>query len=110
MTYTDGTRVALGDLVSVPVAEEVDAVGRVVMLGDTYEHLPMEESFLSFVLGDKILRSTAIAIEWVDGNPFEHDDPNFAPVGNYMTTDVDEFVRLVTPNPSFQRTATRPLN
>ena len=110
MNYSDGTRIALGDLVSVPIGEETSATARVVMLGDTYEHLPMEEGFLSFVLRDKILRSTAIAIEWVQENPFSHDDPRYAPVGNYMTTDVDEDVRLVEPNPSFQRTASPPLN
>ena len=104
MNYSDGTRVMLGDLVSVPIAEGLNAIGRVVMLGDTYEHLPMEEAFLSFVLRDIIFRATAVAVEWVDSNPFAHNDPTLALVGNYMTTDIDEDVCRVTPNPSFERT------
>ncbi len=104
MNYSDGTRVMLGDLVSLPVGAGKSATARVVMLGDTYEHLPLEDAFLSFVLRDKILRPTAVAVEWIGSNPFAHDDPSLAPVGGYMTTDVDADVCRVTPNPSFERT------
>ena len=91
MQYYDGSPVRLGDLVDVPVPTGT-ARARVVMLGDTYEHLDVEAGFLSWVNAERILRQTAVVIEWLGENPFAHDDPQYAPVGNYMFTDVDEHV------------------
>jgi len=91
MHYHDGSLVRLGDLVDVPVPAGT-ARARVVMLGDTYEHLNVEANFLSWVNAERILRNTAVVIEWIGENPFAHDDPQYAPVGNYMFTDVDEHV------------------
>lgn len=91
MRYHDGFPVALGDVVVVPVPSGT-ARARVVMLGDTYEHLDLEQGFLSWVKADRVLRPGAIVIEWLGQNPFAQDDPQYAPVGNYMFTDVDEFV------------------
>jgi hypothetical protein len=91
MLYHDGSPVRLGDVVDVPVATGI-ARARVVMLGDTYEHLQVEPGFLSWVKTDRILRSTAVVIEWLGDNPFAHNDPQYASVGNYMFTDVDEHV------------------
>jgi len=91
MHYHDGTAIALGDIVSVPVPEGT-AQARVVMLGDTYEHLDIDPQFLKWVKTDRVLEPTSIVIEWVETNPFEHDDPQYAPVGNYMFTTVDEWV------------------
>jgi hypothetical protein len=95
MLYHDGSPVSLGDLVEVPVPNGT-ARARVVMLGDTYEHLDIEAGFLSWVKADRILRHSAVIIEWLGENPFAHNDPQYAPVGNYMFTDVDEhFVHAV---------------
>lgn len=91
MRYYDGSPVALGDVVDVPVPSGT-ARARVVMLGDTYEHLHLDQGFLSWVKTDRVLRPTTIIIEWLGENPFAHDDPQYAPVGRYMFTDVDEFV------------------
>ena len=91
MHYHDGSLVRLGDLVDVPVPAGT-ARARVVMLGDTYEHLNVEANFLSWVNAERILRNIAVVIEWIGENPFAHDDPQYAPVGNYMFTDVDEHV------------------
>lgn len=91
MRYHDGSLVRLGDLVDVPIPSGTGR-GRVVMLGDTYEHSDIDRSFLHWVKSEKVLRPTAIVIEWVEENPFAHDDPNCAPVGSYMFTDVDEWV------------------
>jgi hypothetical protein len=41
---------------------------------------------------DKVLRSDSIVIEWLDGNPFAHNDPRYAPVGQYMFSALDEWV------------------
>ncbi len=91
MHYHDGTAIALGDIVSVPVPDGA-AQARVVMLGDTYEHLDIDPQFLKWVKADRVLEPTSIVIEWVENNPFEHDDPQYAPVGNYMFTTADEWV------------------
>jgi hypothetical protein len=91
MRYHDGSHVALGDLVEVPVPNGT-ARARVVMLGDTYEHLEIAPDFLCWVKTDRVLRPSAVVIEWLGNNPFTHDDPSYAPVGNYMFTDIDEFL------------------
>lgn len=94
MKYHDGSEIHLGDIVLVPVPENTDRA-RVVMLGDSYAHLPIDEQFLSWVQSEKILRETAAVIEWLGNNPFEHNDSQYAPVGNYMFTDIDEWVSKV---------------
>lgn len=62
------------------------------MLGDSYDHLDLEESFLAWVVNERILRCSSIVVEWVGKNPFEHSSAAFAPVGDYMFTDIDEGV------------------
>ena len=91
MQYHDGATVMLGDLVNVPVPGGT-AKARVVMLGETYEHLDIDASFLAWVKRDKVLQPSSIVIEWVEGNPFAHNDPRYAPVGNYMFSPVDEWI------------------
>jgi hypothetical protein len=91
MTYSDGSTVTLGDVVRVPVRGGKTRA-RVVMLGDTYEHLDINERFLEWVKGDQVLRKSDVVVEWLGDNPFAHEDPRYAPVGNYMFTVVDECV------------------
>lgn len=91
MRYYDGTAVTLGDIVQVPIPSG-SGRARVVMLGETYEHLDIDPGFLSWVKSDRVLRQGAVVIEWLGENPFAHDDPKYAPVGNYMFTDIDEHV------------------
>ena len=52
MIYADGSAVTLGDIVALPVPEGSDKA-RVVMLGDTYEHLDTDPQFLSWVKAEK---------------------------------------------------------
>jgi hypothetical protein len=96
MKYHDGSEISLGDIVYVPVPTG-EAKARVVMLGDTYEHADLKPQFLSWVKAERILKESSIVVEWIEKNPFEHNDPKYAPVGNYMFTTVDEFVRRVDP-------------
>jgi hypothetical protein len=91
MKYQDGSTVNLGDIVRVPVPGGT-ARARVVMLGDTYHHLNLDESFLSWVKEERKLGATSIVLEWLGSNPFSHNDPRYAPVGNYMFSPVDEHV------------------
>ncbi len=90
MRYHDGSIIFLGDIVTVPVPEGT-AKARVVMLGDTYEHLDIDKQFLAWVKTDKVLQESSVVIEWVGTNPFAHEDSQFAPVGNYMFSPVDEW-------------------
>ena len=92
MRYHDGSAISLGDLVTIPIPSGV-AKARVVMLGDTYEHLDIDAQFLSWVKTEKILKDTAVVIEWIGDNPFAHSDPQYAPVGNYMFSPVDEWLK-----------------
>ena len=91
MKYNDGTEVQLGDVVLVPIPEGT-AKARIVMLGDTYEHLPIDTQFVSWVKTDKVLKESSAVVEWLNDNPFAHDEPQYAPVGNYMFTAIDEWV------------------
>jgi hypothetical protein len=83
MQYTDGSLVKLGDTVTIRLADG-DAKARVIMLGDTREHLGMDDDFI-----EKLLDSSQVVVEWIGRNPFAHDDPQYAPVGNYMITGLD---------------------
>ncbi len=94
MRYSDGSTVTLGDLVAVPVPSGV-ANGRVVMLGESYAHLDVDADFLEWVAKDKVLDPSSVVIEWVAENPFAHNDPQYAPVGRYMFSPLDELVKRV---------------
>ena len=94
MLYADDSEVRLGDLVALPVPSGTET-GRVVMLGDTYEHLDIDPDFVAWVITGRLLEPSSVVIEWVGENPFAHDDPRHSPVGNYMFTPVDEFVSRV---------------
>lgn len=92
MKYHDGSTISLGDVVSVLVPAGT-AKGRVVMLGDTYEHLDIDQQFLDWVKGDRVLERDSVVLEWLDSNPLAHNDPRYAPVGDYMFSPVDEWLK-----------------
>jgi hypothetical protein len=60
------------------------------MLGDSYQHLDIDQSFLSWVKSEKKLEATEVVLEWIGKNPLAHSDPNYAPVGNYMFAPIDD--------------------
>ena len=88
MQYHDGTTASLGDVVDVGMAAGT-ARARIVMLGDTYEHLDIDRDFLSWVNGDRKLAPSEIVVEWIEANPLAHNDPHYAPVGNYLFLSLD---------------------
>jgi hypothetical protein len=92
MQYYDGSPLALGDVVSLPVPSGT-AKARVVMLGDSYAHLDIDPGFVAWVKQDRVLDRGSVVVEWLGVNPFAHNDPKFAPVGNFMFTPVDEHLR-----------------
>jgi hypothetical protein len=95
MKYADGTDVPLGDVVQIPMQDGL-AAARVVMLGDTLEHAGVEEEFRAWVLRESLLDADAVVVEWVGLNPLAHQDPSYAPVGDYMFTRLDDCVRQVS--------------
>lgn len=96
MFYADGTRIELGDIVTVPVPSG-SARARVVMLGATYEHLIVDKQFLAWVIAERRLAPTSVVVEWVGDNPFAHNDSAFASVGSYLFSPVDQWLRPVRP-------------
>jgi hypothetical protein len=92
MRYFDGSTVALGDVVTVPVPSGT-ARARVVMLGETYEHLDIDPEFASWVKGDRVLERDSVVVEWLGSNPFAHTDTKYAATGNFMFSRLDEYVK-----------------
>jgi hypothetical protein len=66
MNYHDGSPAKLGDIVSIPMSGG-SARARVVMLGDTGEHLAMEAGFLEWVENEKLLDSTQAVLSGLSG-------------------------------------------
>lgn len=93
MYYTDGNEIELGDLIEIDMPEGFE-LARLVMLGENYQHLELVQSFKEWVLNDRILETDSIVIEWVGKNPLEHNNPEYAPVGNYMFTGISSDIKL----------------
>ena len=60
MKYFDCSTVSLGDIVNVPVPSG-NSKAQVVMIGDTQEHLAIDEGFLTWVKSEKLVRLLIIA-------------------------------------------------
>ena len=88
MNYHDGSPAKLGDIVVIRLADR-DAKARVVLLGDTREHLDVDAEFIEWAESEKLLAPSQVVVEWIDQNPLAHDDSQYAPVGNYMFTGLD---------------------
>jgi hypothetical protein len=93
MKYEDGVEVSLGDIVSLPVPGGTRRA-RIVML-NTYEHLDIDAHFVSWVKAQKKLEGSYVVAEWLDANPFAHNDPRYAPAGNYIFSPIDKWVTRV---------------
>ncbi len=66
------------------------------MLGQNYSYVDdIDPKFLSWVKRNKVLEAEKIVIEWMEENPFAHNNPKYAPVGKYMFSPVDEFVQPI---------------
>lgn len=62
MKYADGVQIHLGDVVSVPVPSG-QAKARMVMLGDTYEHLDIDPVFVRWVESERHLDTSSVVLE-----------------------------------------------
>ena len=94
MKYRDDQEIMLGDIVELSMLNGKE-IAKVVMLGESYLHLELEASFESWVKRDRILDQDSIVVEWVNENPLAHNNPAFAPVGNYIFTGISEDLKLI---------------
>ena len=92
MLYEDGSPVGLGDIIEIDMPGGTE-VARVVMLGDTLAHLDIDAEFREWVVREKILGADQVVVEWANANPLAHNDPSYAPAGDYMTTGLAGCVR-----------------
>jgi hypothetical protein len=94
MKYGSGHEVELGDIVRVNMPSGIQEA-KVVMLGENYQHLELEQEFIDWVKRDRVLDKEQIVIEWLGENPFAHNDPAYAPVGNQMFISLEPDIVLV---------------
>jgi len=85
MKYECGTEVMLGDEIMVEYGPENESLARVVAIGLDLVINEIDQSFYSWAKNESIINKDTVVIEWVGANPLSHNDPNYAPVGNYMT-------------------------
>jgi hypothetical protein len=88
MNYHDGSPARLGDIVAVRLADRT-AKARVVLLGDTRQHLDVDAEFVEWAESEKLLAPSQVVVEWIDQNLLVNDDSQDAPIGNYMFTGLD---------------------
>ena len=92
MKYPDGTPALLGDIVTIPLSDGPHE-GRIVMLGDTMEHLNLHSELVKWIIDDKIMDHTTIAVQWIGQNSLAHNDPQYAPVGDIIFTELKEDIK-----------------
>jgi hypothetical protein len=61
VTYHHGSIISLGDIVTIPIPSGT-AKARVVMLGDTYEHLDIDRKFVEWVERDRVLEASSVVV------------------------------------------------
>jgi hypothetical protein len=85
MKYECGTNVMLGDEIMVQYGPDQESLARVVAIGTDSVIDEIDQGFYSWAKSESIIDKNTVTIEWVGANPLSHNDPNYAPVGNYMT-------------------------
>ncbi len=85
MKYHCGTDVMIGDEIMVSYGQDQESLARVVAIGVDMAANDIDESFYSWAKRESIIDKDTIVVEWIGSNPLAHNDPNYAPVGNYMT-------------------------
>jgi hypothetical protein len=94
MKYADGTTVALGDIVILAL-HDGNHEACVVMIGDTFEHLDLEPSFVKWAREDEVIDDSSVAVRILGTNPFGHNDSRYAPIGDVIFTPLDEDIRKI---------------
>lgn len=96
MKYECGTEVMLGDEIMVGYGPDHESLARVVAIGKDLAVDEIDQEFYSWAKSEAIIDKDTVVIEWLDANPLSHNDPTYAPVGNYMTLQTlccEKFIR-----------------
>ncbi|MBZ0166480.1 MAG: hypothetical protein K8I00_06705 [Candidatus Omnitrophica bacterium] len=96
MKYECGTQAMLGDEIMVSYGPNKKALGRVVAIGLDLVKEDIDKVFWAWAKKDNIINDQTVVIEWIKENPLAHDNPQHAPIGNYMTLSsvcCEEFVK-----------------
>ena len=75
----------LGDEIMVQYGPGQESLARIVAIGTDLVIDEIDQGFYSWAKSESIIDENTVTVEWVDANPLAHNDPNYAPVGNYMT-------------------------
>ena len=75
----------LGDEIMAQYGPDKESLARVVAIGIDLAIDGIDKSFYSWAKSEGIINKDTVVIEWIEENPLAHNDPNYAPVGNYMT-------------------------
>lgn len=63
MNYESGERILLGDTVRFDSGPNQYVSAKVVMLGEDFSHLKLEQKLLDWVVADKVLDSEGVVVE-----------------------------------------------
>jgi hypothetical protein len=85
MKYGCGTDVMLGDEIMVAYGPDRESLARVVAIGSDLVIDDIDQAFYIWAKNEAIIDKDTVVVEWIGSNPLAHDDPAYAPVGNYMT-------------------------
>ena len=75
----------LGDIIEVTLHDGAHRA-KVVLIGDSGEHRGIEDKTATWAMNCGHVKSDDLMAEFIDGNPFAHNDPRYAPVANTITT------------------------
>lgn len=75
----------IGDEIKVQIGPGRESLARVVAIGTDLVDDDIDESFYEWAKRESIIGKDTVVVEWIGSNPLSHNEPNYAPVGNYMT-------------------------
>lgn len=75
----------LGDEIMAEYGPNQQALARVVAIGTDQAVEAIDQQFYKSARDEGMIDRVSVVIEWMNENPLAHNDPNYAPVGNYMT-------------------------
>jgi hypothetical protein len=100
MKYHCGTEVMLNDEIMVSHGPQTESLAWVVAIGMDQASQGIDQDFYMWAKAKRIIDKDTVVVEWIGANPLAHDDPKYAPVGNYMILqglDCETFVRRGQP-------------
>lgn len=85
MKYEDGQTVRLGDIIDIGLGDGLHRA-KVVLLGDTGAYAGLDDETAKWAIESKHVGQDKVMAVWIENNPLAHNDPNYAPVANSIST------------------------